>query len=84
MCPANQELLPLLQTLQTLQKRWCTQVIAAQVDTGLDVEVTYSYKVSPLVKGSGASPHQLTCILELTGNAPTGKHGTVLEYGSMG
>ena len=72
-----QELLP------TPQKRWCTQVIAARVDTGLDVEVTYSYKVGPLMKGSGASPHHLTCILELSGHAPTGMHGTVLKYGSM-
>ena len=81
LCPTNQEL---LFCPQTLQKCWCKQVIAARVDTGLDVEVTYSYKVGPLVKGSGASPHQLTCILELTGHAPTGMHGSVLEYGSMG
>ncbi|DBA69874.1 TPA: hypothetical protein ACH3X2_012375 [Trebouxia sp. C0005] len=41
----------------------------AGAQTGLNVEVTYSYKVER--PAAGKNPRQIICCLELTGNAPT-------------
>lgn len=43
----------------------------AGAQTGLNVEVTYSYKVER--PAAGKNPRQIICCLELTGNAPTGE-----------
>ena len=46
------------------------QGFPARAQTGLNVEITYSYKVaSPAVR---KNPRQIICCLELTGRAPTG------------
>jgi len=46
------------------------QGFSAKVPTGLNVEVTYSYKVER--PAAGKNPRQIICCLELTGNVPTG------------
>ncbi|DBA80896.1 TPA: hypothetical protein ACH3X1_016810 [Trebouxia sp. C0004] len=46
-----------------------TEGFPARAQTGLNVEVTYSYKVER--PAAGKTPRQIICCLELTGNATT-------------